>query len=141
MKNNSHLQSNPLNLHIDVLAKIRQHYTKKEYSYIKKLIECINTNNIVSKDNTPIDSSDLIMLLGISKRSTTVLLNKLLADDMIKLHIRRINNKIVEMVEVNISLAFKDNYSGSMPFPDISKGLDPIDLKTLPKLKLRKFKR
>ena len=141
MQNQDQLQENPLHIHIDVLADIRKHYTKNEYSYIKKLISCMNKNNTIVVDNVPIDSDDLHILLGIGKRSASILIKKLMSDEMMEITTKRVDAKFVNTMVMNNNLAFKDNYSGSIVFKDISKGLEPIDLKTLPKLKLRKFKR
>jgi hypothetical protein len=139
MKNQNQPQQNPLHIHIDVLSNIRPHYTEKEYTYIKKLFTCLNINNTIVVNDTPIDVADLKMLLSISKRSASIFLNKLMDDSIMEITERRIGNTIMNTMVLSTNLAFKDNYAGRNTFKDISKGLDPIDLKTLPKLKRRKF--
>ena len=130
MKNQD--QENPLHIHMDVMANIKKHFTRNEYSYIKKLITYINKNCEIAVDNIPLDASDLKTLLGISKRSASRLRNKLIMHDIMVITLRSIDNRFVQTMILSYHLAFIKGYSCSTIFEDISTGLKPLPKKLKP---------
>lgn len=121
MTNQSQPQDNPLHINLDVMGNIRKRYSVSQYNDIKKLIRCINKNNEIVVDNIPLDAADLKTLLGISKRSASILRRKLILDDIMQINIKCVDNKFVQIMVLSNYMAYNTDPSISNTFDDISK--------------------
>jgi hypothetical protein len=129
MKNQDQLKENPLHIYIDVMEDIRKHYSVNDYSYIKTLTTYINNSNEIVLDNIPVDAANLYTLLGISKHSAAVLINKLVLHDIMLTCIKRIDNRVVQIMILSPYIVHTTNPSISTIFKDIRSGLKPLPAK------------
>ena len=137
---NSKLLSKPTDLYTNDPAweQLQKHYTNPELSRIMHLAEHIDKKNMLVEDDVPLDLRKLMEIIDYNKANFNLLLRKLVWHTIII--ITRAKDKsgsgVKSYVIFNPYIAMRSskgrfNITG---FKDISKGLEPIDLKTLPKL-------
>lgn len=118
---------------MEALAEINKHYNPSEAYRIINLFPYIGQGNILYTDNYPLEIRDLMESFGYNRNTFYVLIRKLIFHNIIALHKVTIRRHIIYNATLNPYLARRtQTINTNTDFKDISKGLQTIDLNTLP---------